>query len=392
MCVPYCKNCFYWKFFDKTMVAKLEQEWGLNLTEEGIAHFTEELNDGSPSWNFTDTVIRKHLLETDIRQIPPTCFSEPKMPTAAGESLLVQLIKALDISRPIGPEGGIEDEEESTEEEIAQKTKVSKTGKRLLRFTFVTVSGNLRFDAIEVNRVNSLPAELVPGTKFLLSGPLTQMAGIVLINSGSAIQSLGGRVNRLAESFKQNRDAQARRGAGGDRSGDAAGGPPKFVSFMDYRKRSKKQPAAPAQVTTAAPSEPSRAPAMGVDVSDKIKELQSVKLSVDAFAMKQRGAGKGERKGRRESRRDREAELDQYKPPSRNTPQLAAFVKFDKGMDLHEAHMLAEAARETEIAPISEPSRGKGFGKNHDEPFRGKGKGKGRGRPVVREKGVKLKG
>ena len=341
----------------------------------------EQLEDESSHETISEDIVRNYLLDSDFRSIPEGCVTGVKVPIARGDAIITQLVKAVDISRPVGPEDEEEGEEDPSEEADVPKEKRQFRGnKRLMRLTLVSVGSVVKFEVLEVGRIACLSDDLVPGCKFLLTGPLSSAGGFFLLKSNDCIKIVGGRVNRLAEGWKLNRDVKARRG--GDRATEGlSGGPPKFVSFMDYQaKQSKRVAVAPVVVKvepkkTTEPT-PSRT-VDGVDVSDKMKELQSAKLAGDAFAMRQKG-GKGERKSRG-SRRDNDELEMQYQAPSRTAPQLSAFVRLDKCATLQDAQLLSDAmAEKTARQPQGDARQGSGLQPQNDARHGSYGKGRDR--------------
>jgi hypothetical protein len=326
------------------MAHSVAKEWGFILTSAGAEYFADQ--SSSVSNSLTDEIIRTELLESDFRAIPENCFEGVRIPVNPGETMIVQLAKALDISRPIGPEA--EDEEDTTEEENSRQEQVNfKSAKRVVRLTLVSLGGGQRFEALEIRRIDCLTDSLVPGTKFLLRGPLRQQAGFVLLEANSNIKVLGGSVQRLAAGWRLNKDVKARRNelnAGADPKG-----PPRFISFLDFKKLSAKAKQALIPVSKPAtqsqpipkPEQLQRTVADSEVASEKVKQLKAAKISADAFAMKD-GGGKGARR-ERTSRRDRDDLIEQYKPPSRSAPQLGAFVRFDKMTSLEDAQRLNDA-------------------------------------------------
>ena len=373
----------------------LESEWGFEIQSDGYEYFTDMIS-GDEGTLLTESSLRKFLINCDFRTIPPACLSVCPIPTEPNQRMVVQLIKAVDVSKPNGPEA--EDENPDTDDEPTQNSKHKfKNPKRLLRLTFVSMCGLSKFEALEIHRIPTISDELVPGSKFLLKGPLNSQGGFLLLKSAEHIEPVGGRVNRLAESWKLNKDVKARRH--GDRSGNAPpGGPPKFVSFMDFRKHHKQAESVKQADKTEDQAKQdgtekgeSRSLKVEVGISEKMKELQSSKLAYDAFAMRQRAGGKGDRRSHRLSKRERDAELEQYKPPSRTAPQLAAFVKFDSKMDIFEAQMLSDATKAFEPSRQEQPShRGKGQGKGRKQQDHRDSSGKGKGsRNAGKGKGMK---
>ena len=246
---------------------------------------------------------KSDYLNSDFRSLPSNLFR----PQTGAQ--LVQLVKCLDVSRPVGPE----DEEE--ENSVVTITK----GNRLLRFTFVNVLGT-KFEAIELATC-SIPKEIAPGTKFSLTGEI--LNGYIAIESPTQLRLLGGRVGKLAEGWALNKDVKQRRG-GGTQNGSA----PKFISFFDRKQITQKViPVAPID------KEVSVARDCGVEISKKSKDLQSAKLEGDTFAMRQP-----------KERKPRVKRVDDYAPPPRGAPQLAAFVKLDSLNSLREAQEISDIA------------------------------------------------
>ncbi len=86
---------------------------------------------------------------------------------------------------------------------------------------------------------------------------------------------------------------------------------------------------------------------------------------------------------RRSKRRDQDDLIEQYKPPSKSTPQLAAFARIDKCESIVGAQLLADSAipesrnQAYDGKPATGAGRGKG-GKGYrttDRPIPGRGKG-----------------
>jgi len=387
-------------------------EWGLTLTETGNEFFGE-----------TCQSVKKAMLDMDFRQIPDDSFLGISLPELPSQALVFQLIKAVDISKPVGPEDEGDAETAEEEEQGSVQKILFKSARRTLKLTLVSPMGSLRIEALEVSRISSLTDGCVPGTKILLSGPLKTVAGFVLLERDQSVRILGGRVKRLAEGFKLNEEVKARRKDIVNEQSSASG-PPKFVSFLDLKKRGgnsqKKKTETPKVVVVDEPAEV-RTVGDSVVVSDKVKELQANKLEADAFAMKERGGkgGKGGRSNRHAARRERDELAEQYKPPSRTAPQLSAFVRLDKVSNLEDAQRLHNAVEESRYnAPVDIPteryyshrshnyernngddarkedrSHGKGKGKGGDRSGRGKGKGenntvgKGKGKGQARGEG-----
>ena len=367
-------NCLnhYFLIIQISMANSLERDWGFSLTQSGIDYFSDD-SQLTPS-KLSDERIRNELLSMDFRTIPESCFEGVRIPVNASETMIVQLAKAVDISRPVGPEDEGSDGEESTEEEAPRPDQRSfKGAKRVLRLTLVSLGGSQRFEALEIRRIEALTDALVPGTKLLLRGPLRQHAGFVLLESGSSVKIVGGGVKRLADGWQLNKDVKARRH---DLGGPAdVSGPPKFISFLDFKKLSKQAKQALIPVAASAPAsaqtvpekdQPQRTLADSELASEKVKQLQGAKISADAFAMKSKG-GKGVRR-ERTSRRERDELVEQYKPPSRSAPQLGAFVRLDKMTSLQDAQRLNDAMLEPQGFYRAEPQP-------EQQTFRGKGKG-----------------
>lgn len=383
-------------------------EWGLSLTPEGLRFMRDACGEVSKA-ELTREQIKRYLLDCDFRQIPEGSFSEFPSCLPDGKNLIVQLIKALDVSRPVGPEdeAGSDSDEGDEEGEIIYQ-RVSKGGKRMLRLTLVTPGGTTRFDALEVVRQQFLPEIIVPGAKFTLKGPLRNVAGLMALESSDSMKPIGGGVKRLTDSFKQNQDVKARRKDLNHEHLASEHGPPKFISFLDMKKTPKRKESKsvckpePESSTKKQPAGDMKAeaPTRTVDnthFSDKARELESAaKLSSDAFAMKAY-KGKGQPRRERTSRRDRDELLEQYKPPSRTAPQIV--LRLDKMSNLEDAQRIHDEVS-SQSYPAQESLRGKGFsrgkgGSNHEwrgtdrppETQRGKGssgekgqRGKGKGR------------
>ena len=371
-------------------------DWGLALTPLGEAFMKESLSLKV----LDDVLIRRYLLNSDFRTIPSDCFGDIRIPDRSGLSLIFQVVKAVDISKPLGPEEEAEDE--TVDEEGSRKA--FKGSKRTLKITLVSPGGILRIDALEIVRLAALTESCVPGTKILIKGPVNVSSGFLLLESENTIKVLGGSVKKLVDGYKLNEEVKQRR-RDMVSAGDQVGGPPKFISFLQLNKKDIKKRPDPIEPPPrlAAPIEStSRAVDDKAEVSEKIKELQESKLASDAFAMKAKGKGG---KGRRvSSRRERDELIDQYKPPSRSAPQLSAFVRLDKVSNLEDAQRLHDAfekhvhvpvRREGHIeehvqVPVKREGQGKGFGKGQGKGFekaQGKGIGKGCGKGTAKGQG-----
>jgi hypothetical protein len=357
------------------------EDWGLLPTTEGIEYLKDACLEDPSKDALDEFKIRKHLLDTDFRTIPEGAFSDARIPESEKSVQIFQLIKAVDISKPLGPEEEAEDEGSTEEDESSKGATKFRGSKRTLRLTLVSPGGTLRAEAIEVSRLPSLTDGCIPGTKIVLFGPLKIIAGFILLERESSIRIIGGKVKRLADGYKLNEEVKARRK---DLSHEQSGGAPKFISFMELRKQPKKKQTVQAPVIqNDKPIEEmkeTRTIKENVEVSDKLKELQANKLSSDAFAMREKSGkgGKG-RRDRHAARRERDDLADQYRPPSRTAPQLAAFVRLDKVSNLEDAQRLHEAVVQ-EREPEDRPQKGRGKGKGkggHGESRPSKGKGKG---------------
>lgn len=345
------------------------KDWGVEISDSGIAYIRETSSLNS----LDDQTVGRFLLDTDFRELPGEYFSICGLPENANSRQIFQLVKALDISKPVGPED--EDDLETVDEEDSRKS--FKGSNRTLKLTLISPGGSLRVEALELFKIPALTDSCIPGTKFLVQGPVRSSAGFLLLDNDSCIRVVGGKVKRLADGFKLNQEVKERRK--GMNVQEHVGGPPKFVSFMNLKKsglshskNTSKQP--PTAMPAGEPVEPAAARLVEgtAQASDKAKELQSMKLSSNAFAMKSKGSGKGRRE--RTSRRERDDLVEQYKPPSRDAPQLASFVRLEKISNLQDAQVLHEAM---EQAPQQRAApRGKGKGRSHERPS-GKGKGKG---------------
>ena len=384
------------------------EEWGLSVTSQGLEFFSEVLCDAKATGTGREQ-IKRYLLECDFRQIPEGSFTETSTFLPPQGNLIVQLVKAIDVSRPVGPEDedGSDSDEEEQEGEVKYQ-RVSKGGKRMLRLTLATPGGASRVDALEVSRQQHLPEIIIPGAKFILKGPLRMVAGFIALESTDSIKPVGGGVKRLTDSFKQNQDVKARRKDLNHEHGSSENGPPKFISFLDMKKAPKrKETKNAAKVVSESSTDKDgigeskpEAPTRTVDhthISDKAKELESAaKLSADAFAMKAK-KGKGQPRRERTSRRDRDELLEQYKPPSRTAPQVV--LRLDKISNLEDAQRIHDEVH-TQNYSAQDSQRGKGFsrgkgsrgadgpsesgrgkGSSGGKGQRGKGKGKGKGRP-----------
>ena len=338
-------------------------EWGVCLTPQGREWMQTELNGGSTPREYEEKDIQKNILDFDFRSIPSSAFSGIQFPEKDRSVLVVQVLKVTDISRPVGPEDETESEEGAEEISHRRTVKRFSGGRRFLRLNLSSLAGEIKFEALEVFRNDSISENLVPGTKLLLRGPINLVAGFALLESQNSVKVLGGGVKRLAESWQLNRDVKARRGdiTSGDQS-SALAGPPRFISFLDYLKLKPtkslaEKPKPPTQDTTKQEIEQERRSLENATVTDKLKDLKSAKVARDAFAMK----GKGNNIPRRpRSRRENDELIDMYKPPSHQAPQLASFIRLDKCATLHDAQMLSDAVNQSKAEDFRPPSSGRG--------------------------------
>ena len=376
----------------------MESEWGVSLTQAGKKWLETETQQGSGEKSLNFDRVRGYLLDIDFRLMPASTFDGVKFPDTPGSKMIFQLVKIADISKPVGPEDDTEAEDGF--EEIPQRKgpKRYTGGKRLLRLNLVGLSGEIKVEALEVCRIEALTEDLVPGTKILLNGPISIVAGFAILEAKNSVSVLGGGVKRLAEGWKFNREVKARRGdlSSADPFPVTSDGPPRFISFLDIQKGnpkkdfSNKKDSSPSKLKVEDPKEENDRPARVVESlgrSDKLKELQSAKLGSDAFAMRSKGSGRAPR-DRNQRRRENDELIEMFRPPSYHAPKLAAFVRLDKCTSLQEAQMLSDAMAEQlkhEDVP-DDPNRKGGKGYTRQREFNGRskgsgpGKGKGKGR------------
>jgi hypothetical protein len=327
------------------MPSSIASRWGIEISKSGSEFLSSEIGIDISS----EKMLEKYLLESDFKQMDQAMFSS----NTERYPVLVQVGKAVDISKPIGPEEE-DDGEEKVEEMKSSKQRGYRGGggaKRLLRIIAFSVGGSQRMELLELAPMSHIPTEMTPGTKILLKSPLRAVGGYHLLTSRGDIEIVGGRVDRLARSYDMGKQVKESRG-----QQTAVGGPPKFVSFFDRDKKTRDKlvkpspPVATSKVTdTSQPSTTRVIDVPAVSRSDKVLH----KLETDVFAMKQKGERKFER---RSKRRDQDELLDQYKPPSRTAPQLSAFARVDKCDSLVGAQLLADAAENQQ----PRESRGKG--------------------------------
>jgi hypothetical protein len=354
-------------------------DWGLSVTQDALSFLSQDTEGESSKIPMKPDSVKKLLLECDFRHVPEGSFIPPILPEYHSDSTIVQLVKSVDISRPVGPEDEGDEEEESTEEDEQNRSQtVSRSAKRMLRLTFAVPGHSARLELVETARLQNLPENLVPGSKWLLRGPFRLVAGFYLLERSEQLRLVGGGVKRLTDGFNLNQDVKARRKDLTQEHGSS--GPPKFVSFMDLKKQPKKKETsqAPAKPVVIAESVTARALPV-TEVSSRVKELESgPRLAADTFAMKERKGGKG--RGPRTSRRERDELLDQYKPPSRNAPQV--MIRLDKVSNLQDAQRLHDAMAPPPEFPSTKSEGFAGYtggntGRqgNRNKGSRGKGKG-----------------
>jgi len=370
------------------MSSDLSVNWGIITSAAGSEFLRDDCGLKDPSRRD----LEDFFLQSDFKQLDSTMFVTPEDQYPR----IVQVGKCLDISKPVGPEDE-EESNENTEEKMKSSRQRGYRGgggaKRMFRIIVFTVGASQRLELLEIAPLSHLPNEITPGTKLVLKSPLKSVGGYHLLTSRSEVEIVGGRVDRLARSYDMGKQAKESRG-----QQTVVSGPPKFVSFFDRDKKPKfmgVSKAAPAG-SPSAPTDNSQASAgsRSVDVASARADKNLQKLDTDAFAMKQRKERQFDRRSRR---RDQDDLIEQYKPPSKSAPQLAAFARIDKCDSIVGAQLLVDAQGEKPSdgpRPVNAPIRGKGKGgKGTENNFSargragkgskgGKGDGRGKGKGV----------
>ena len=375
------------------MKRSFQSEWGVSTTESGEHWLSNEFNHESPLKDTQTDKILNSLLDIDFRAIPQLSFDGIQIPEASDQVMIVQLLKISDISKPLGPEDETE-ADEGLEEIYARKgPKKFFGGKRLLRLNLTSLSGEMKFEALEMTRIDCLSENLIPGTKLILKGPLEMCAGFALLDSKERVKVLGGGVKRLSDGWKLNRDVKAARK--GDLTGEqqpshSSNGPPRFISFLDSVKvkqpKKAQETQAPQQIKEqqqTADEDTKNRMVDAVNVSDKLKDLRSAKVTSDSFAIKGKGNFRRAPHDRRQSRRENDALVDMYRPPVHQAPTLSAFFRLDKCSNLHDAQILSDAMMHdgVESREVQKSDNGgKGSFRSREMHVRRKGIGKGRGK------------
>ncbi|KAF4677208.1 hypothetical protein FOL47_002771 [Perkinsus chesapeaki] len=378
-------------------VAGIPSEWNLSLCPLAV----DELN------NHCRGSARQHLLDSDIRKLgsavgkpgegvnnksavmrdnvarqieKATVVEDP----SKGGGVLLQLIKATDISKPAAASATYE----------ASKAAGGGGGKRVLLLQ--ATDGTQKVSCLEVDKVDALNLGLPPGTKLLLDSTTEVMNGQVLLRPNK-VKVLGGTVERLVEAWKANKlAAESRFGSAGEstRARDAnSDGPPKFVSFADRNKMHKRQNMKAAVTTDTSSSSTNNGPSaaepaptarftreeLGESTVPQAAVPEIAKVSKDAFKSKyDHGQGSARRAhvGKHTRRNEARALEAEYSRPSAGGASLGAYINLRKSDDMAAAMLLSE-----EEALPPEPPRqsygGKGKGRYNDDHYQPHKKGKG---------------